>query len=84
MAKKLDEVHGRTVETMSDEQELHLRRIKDSFLIQVDAKYRAGQKEHGGDLMCDNALSILDMAILEAVDMVVYLETLREVLAGRS
>lgn len=68
---------------MTPEQEQHLKKIKINFTNRVDLKYRAGQKEHGGDLMHNNALVIIDMAISEAVDQVVYLETLREVLVGR-
>ena len=33
--------------------------------------------------MCNNALWLIDMAISEAVDQVVYLETLREVIVGQ-
>ena len=68
---------------MSPEQEQHLKRIKLNFSSKVDKKYREGQREHGGDLMHNNALAIIDMAISEAVDQVVYLETLREVLVGK-
>lgn len=68
---------------LTPEQEQHLKRIKANFTSKVDTKYRAGQKEHGGDLMHNNALAVLDMAIAEAVDLVVYLETLREVLVGK-
>lgn len=68
---------------MTPEQEAHLRRIKAKFSSRVDTKYRLGQKEHGGDLMYNNALFLLDNAILEAVDLVVFLETLRENLLGQ-
>jgi hypothetical protein len=68
---------------MTPEQEQHLKRIKTNFAQKVDLKYRAGQKEHGGDLMHNNALALIDMAIAETIDLVVYLETIREVLVGR-
>jgi hypothetical protein len=68
---------------MTPEQELHLKRIKNNFVSKADTKYRAGQKEHGGDLIHQNALALIDMAIAEAVDQVVYLETLREVIVGK-
>jgi hypothetical protein len=68
---------------MTPEQEQHLKRIKTNFTSKVDVKYRAGQKEHGGDLMHNNALALIDMAIAETIDLVVYLETIREVLVGR-
>ncbi len=67
---------------MSTEQEAHLTRIKKSFEAKVDEKYRAGQKEHGGNLMHNNVLWLLDQAISEAIDQVVYLETLREIISG--
>jgi hypothetical protein len=69
--------------SMTSEQEAHLKRIKANFSSKVDKKYREGQKEHGGDLMHNNALAIIDMTISEAVDQVVYLETLREVIVGK-
>jgi len=67
---------------LTPEQEAHLERIKASFLSKVDAKYRKGQEAHGGDLMYANALTLIDAAIAEAVDQVVYLETLRVVIVG--
>jgi len=68
---------------MTPEQEAHLKRIKTNFSLKVDKKYRDGQKEHGGDLIHNNALALIDMAISEAVDQVVYLETLREIIVGK-
>ncbi len=68
---------------MTPEQEAHLKRIKKNFESKLELQYRAGQKEHGGNLMCNNALWLIDMAISEAVDQVVYLETLREVIVGQ-
>ena len=65
---------------MTPEQEAHLKRIKANFISKVDMKYRAGQKEHGGDLMHANVVALIDMAISEAIDQVVYLETLRGVI----
>ena len=61
---------------MNKEQEKHLQRVKDVFETSVDAKYRAGQKEHGGDLWLKAGL--IDMAIDEAIDQVVYLMTLKD------
>lgn len=63
---------------MTPEQEAHLKRIKANFTKKVDKKYRAGQEEHGGDLFHDSILLLLDKAISEAIDQVVYLETIRE------
>ena len=42
----------------------------------VDHKYRKGQAEHGGQLWLNP--SLLDNAIDEAIDQVVYLLTLKE------
>jgi len=63
---------------MTPEQEAHLGRVKAAFAAKVDPKYRLGQAEHGGDLFRVAPLKLLDMAIDEAIDNVVYLETLRE------
>jgi hypothetical protein len=60
---------------MTDEQEQHLMDIIGDFNYLVDSRYRAGQKEHGGDLF--RKKGIIDMALEEAVDMVVYLLTLK-------
>lgn len=67
---------------MTLEQEAHLKRIKSAFASKVDKKYREGQREHGGDLIHHSALALLEMTISEAIDQVVYLETLREILVG--
>lgn len=61
---------------METEQELHLQRIKDQFLKDVDAKYRKGQAEHGGNLWLKPGM--LDMALDEIVDLYVYMVTLKE------
>lgn len=61
---------------MTDEQEAHLQRIKDDFLRDVDAKYRKGQAEHGGDLW--KKPGVLEMAMDECVDHYVYCHVLKE------
>lgn len=61
---------------MTPEQEAHLQLIKDSFVSAVDKKYRHGQQEHGGDLWLKKGL--IDMAIEEALDQVVYLVSLKK------
>lgn len=63
---------------MSDEQEQHLEDIQDDFCDLVEHKYRAGQKEHGGFLGDLPAEQLLDNAIDEAIDQVVYLLTLKQ------
>ncbi len=62
------------------EQKLHLARIKHSFETRVDEKYKRGQKAHGGNLFELSALDLVYEALSEAIDQVVYLDTLREVL----
>ena len=67
---------------MAGEQEEHLKRIMANFASKVDTKYRNGQKEHGGNLIHMNVLGLVDSSLAEAIDLVVYLETLREVIVG--
>lgn len=69
---------------MRPEIEDHLGRILINVVNKTDAKYRKGQKEHGGNLMQFNALQLIDHAIEESIDMIVYLESLREVIVGQS
>jgi hypothetical protein len=59
---------------------MHLESIKKRFDGLVDGKYRRGAASHGGDLLHLKPVAVLDMAIDEAVDQVVYLLTLRELL----
>ena len=68
---------------MNQVQEAHLARVKTEFVALVDAKYRAGAAEHSGELLALPALGILDYAIDEAVDQVVYLLSLKEKLTLR-
>ena len=63
---------------MTEDQEKHLAEIQNAFYKYCDAKYRKGQEEHGGDLFEKTPLDLLNMAIDEAVDQVVYLFTLRQ------
>ena len=68
---------------MTVEQEAHLERVKKEFVVLVDAKYRAGAAEHGGELLALPVLCILDLAIDEAIDQAVYLLSLKEKLVRR-
>lgn len=61
----MDEMHRR-----------HLYRILEQFNNEAAAKYQAGQEEHGGELWMKKGL--LDKAIEEAIDLVIYLYTLKE------
>ena len=61
---------------MPEGAEAHLERIKQEFFRQVDAKYRKGQLEHGGQLWRKPRMSA--KALEEALDLIVYLLTLIE------
>ena len=60
---------------MTQNQEQHLEDIKRSFCEEVDAKYRAGQKEHGGNLWDRDVVPDINN---EAIDLVTYAYTNRE------
>ena len=66
----------RTSEPMDAAQEAHLKRLQDRIAGDLDAKYRAGQLEHGGDLWMKPGM--LEAAIAETLDLCVYLYTLLE------
>jgi hypothetical protein len=61
---------------VSPEQEAHLAGIKQGFCVQVDAKYRRGQQEHGGNLWVKPGL--FPMLTEETLDFVVYAKTLEQ------
>jgi len=61
---------------MTPEQEAHLTKILEQFKNDCSKKYRNGQAEHGGNLW--NKVGIIDMAIEEALDLYVYLVTLKD------
>ena len=63
---------------MTDEQEEHLEFIQDEFVDLVEDKYRKGQAEHGGNLFDMPTLDLVNNAIDEAIDQVVYLLTLKQ------
>jgi hypothetical protein len=66
---------------MDKPHEAHLARVQQRCAEMLDKKYRKGQAEHGGSLWMKPGL--LDMAIDEAIDQVVYLLTLKEQLDGK-
>jgi hypothetical protein len=70
-------IHGTTPET-----DAHRERIIQQAGADIRAKYDRGMREHGGQLWRKEGL--LDMALEEALDLVVYLYTLREQGAGRT
>ena len=61
---------------MTTKQNEHLAKIKTDFIQLVTKKYEKGQEQHGGNLW--NKKGLIDMAIDEAVDQVVYLLTLKD------
>lgn len=62
---------------MTPEQEQHLEKIKKEFTEKVDAKYRKGVKEHGGNLWEYSIEDLINMALDEAIDQYTYLSTLK-------
>lgn len=60
---------------MSEDQERHLMAIKATLMADTDAKYRNGQKEHGGDLAYKPGM--MNMLWEEIIDLPVYFLTLR-------
>lgn len=63
---------------MSERSEMHLARVKIETVSDMDRKYRAGHAEHGDDLLDMDTLRLIDEAISEATDQIVYLRTLRD------
>lgn len=61
---------------MDADHEAHLARILSNFNTDARAKYEHGQHEHGGNLW--EKPGMLEHAIEEAIDLVVYLYTLKE------
>jgi len=57
------------------EQKQHLAALQREVVQRLGQKYRRGQKEHGGNLW--KKPGIIDMAIEEAIDLIVYLLTLK-------
>ena len=69
-------MHVPTDILMGKEHEAHLSRIKQRLMLDIDAKYRAGQEEHGGELWLKPGM--LENAYAEVLDLAVYLLTLME------
>jgi hypothetical protein len=63
---------------MNKENEKHLDRIINEAIILIDKKYTKGQHKHGGNLWEKSANQLLNEAIDEAVDQLVYLLTLKD------
>lgn len=65
---------------MSAARKAHLQRVLKQFNAGARAKYENGQREHGGNLW--QKPGMLEQAIDEAIDLVIYLLTLREQCSG--
>jgi len=68
---------------LSNKQKAHVEEIARTFCTMMAAKYAQGQLEHGGDLWDMPSDRLLDNAIYEAIDQVVYLLTLRQKLGRK-
>ncbi len=62
-----------TTDCMTPDQEAHLARIKSEVMADLDAKYRGGEAEHGGNLW--EKPGMLERAYEEALDLCIYLRT---------
>lgn len=63
---------------MTKDQEDHLYEIQQSFLEEVDSKYRAGVIEHGGNLWDHDLSFFVGELMKEAIDLYVYGYELRK------
>lgn len=66
---------------MTDYQEADLADLKTAAADALDSKYRAGQKEHGGNGWEMGATKLIAASYDEAIDLAVYLPWLRENIA---
>lgn len=62
--------------SMTRDQESHLIAVQTFTRTMIDRKYRAGQRQHGGDLWLKPGM--LAHAFDEVVDQVTYLQACRE------
>lgn len=60
---------------MTVAQEKHLKRLKERFAALLDAKYRAGQSEHGGNLWRKRMLPNI---VEETLDLAAYTLTMEQ------
>ncbi len=62
---------------MTPKQSEHLKEVLIVAHALIAAKYTKGAKEHEGDLLSMSAAQLVEEAIGEATDLMVYLITLR-------
>lgn len=65
---------------MTLEQEAHLAETQAQIQALVESKYRDGASKHGGDLLTYGTLTLIDNAIEENLDALVYLLRAKSVL----
>lgn len=63
---------------MTSQQETHAQKLVLEFKRRMLSKYSRGVKEHGGNIWDMTEKELLENALDEAIDQVVYLLTLRE------
>lgn len=63
---------------LTPSQLVHANTVVEEFSTLMHAKYEKGAAEHGGNLWEKDEDWLLDQAIDEAIDQVVYLLTLKE------
>jgi hypothetical protein len=65
---------------MTPEHDKHLASLLSTIKTLTTTKYKAGVIEHGGSLWLKGKHYLIDQAIMEAIDQLTYLLTLRQVL----
>jgi hypothetical protein len=63
---------------LNDRQQEHMQRLRIEIINRVYIKYVAGAHEHGDNLEDKPTSFLIDAAIDEAVDQLIYLLTLKE------
>ena len=63
---------------MTSEQYEHIMKLNQQFADEATEKYEKGCIEHGGGMWNMTKEELLDEAIQEAIDQVIYLMTLRD------
>jgi hypothetical protein len=61
---------------MTPAQQQHIEKIVNDFRVNAIAKYEKGANEHGGNLW--EVENLVDMAIEELTDGIIYLSTAKE------
>lgn len=63
---------------MTKDQEKHVASIMRAVNLRMHTKYELGAKEHGGNLWDLSKEALVDQAIDEAIDQLVYLYTIKQ------